>query len=351
MNELERQIQERLARGPIPAAEFMALALYHPQHGYYRRAEGPWGFHGKDYYTALDAGPLLGATLALRLESVWDQLGRPARFTVLEPGAGRGWLGRDLLAAAAGGFGEAVRYLHQDDNPAARRAAETALAPWLESGQARLLAEAEALEAFEGAVISNELFDALPAQPWRWDGGRWVREVLDPAGAGWEAADPGPAGEWFRAHGGALEPGDGSVWCEELPDLVARLAGSLAKGLFLAIDYGDSAANLLGKGADLRRFRGHRVDGRWWEDPGGSDLTADVDFTRLGERLVHAGLRAAPTVSLGRWIREHAPLGRWEAEWQALPDPERIARAQNLLQLTMPGLLGERFRVLEAFRN
>ena len=99
---LAELIAARLASGPIPAAEVMALALYHPEHGYYRRLEGPWGFEGKDYYTALDCGPLLGEAVALRLEGVWEELGRPSRFTVLEAGAGRGWLGRDLLAAAKG---------------------------------------------------------------------------------------------------------------------------------------------------------------------------------------------------------------------------------------------------------
>ena len=99
---LEALLASRLMQGPLPAAEVMALALYHPEHGYYRRAAGPWGFEGKDYYTALDVGPLLGQALARRLEAAWERLGRPAVFTVLEPGAGRGWLGRDLLAAAEG---------------------------------------------------------------------------------------------------------------------------------------------------------------------------------------------------------------------------------------------------------
>ena len=79
MNLLQAQIQSRLQQGPIPAAEVMALALYHPEHGYYRRTMpdggGPWGFDGKDYYTALDLGPLLGQALALRLEAAWERLG------------------------------------------------------------------------------------------------------------------------------------------------------------------------------------------------------------------------------------------------------------------------------------
>ncbi len=160
MNPLQSLIDARLASGPVPAAEVMTLGLYHPEHGYYRRAEGPWGFAGKDYYTALDLGPLLGQTLALRLEAAWERLDRPARFTALEPGAGRGWLGRDVLNAVSGPFAEALVYVHRDDNPAAKHAAEEALAPFLPANRARFVPEAEALEPFVGAVFSNELFCA-----------------------------------------------------------------------------------------------------------------------------------------------------------------------------------------------
>lgn len=347
---LAELIAARLASGPIPAAEVMALALYHPEHGYYRRAEGPWGFEGKDYYTALDCGPLLGEAVARRLEGVWEELGRPSRFTVLEAGAGRGWLGRDLLAAAQGPFASALRYLHRDNNPAARRAAEEALASWLAAGQARFVSEAETLDPFLGAVVSNELFDALPAQPWRWSGEGWEREVLTSAGSAWQRTEPGAAGAWFSTQA-ELEPGDGSVWAEGLPALAGALAGCLAQGLFLAIDYGDSAARLLAKGADLRRYRGHTVDGNWWEGLGEADLTADVDFTHLGAVLETHGLAEISTQSLGRWVREHGPLAQWEAQWQELDAALRMRCMENLLALTLPGMMGDRFKVLEAWRR
>jgi NADH dehydrogenase [ubiquinone] 1 alpha subcomplex assembly factor 7 len=343
VNPLNELLQTRLAQGPVPAADVMALGLYHPVHGYYRRTEGPWGFDGKDYYTALDMGPLLGQTLALRLEAAWQRLGRPARFTALEPGAGRGWLGRDVLNAVTGVFADALVYVHRDDNPAARRAAEEALAPFLATKRARFVAESESLEPFVGAVFSNELFDALPAQPWRWDGTQWTREVLTAAGPEWQTADPGAAGAWFESQTDGLDLRDGSIWCEALPKLEA--------GLFLAVDYGEAADRLLAKGADLRRFKAHTVDGRWHEDLGTADLTADVDFTRLAAQLEAEGFSDLGHVELSKWIRTHAPLDQWGAQWMALPDLERKARTENLLQLTLPNMLGSRFRVLEGWKG
>jgi len=353
MNPLAISIQTLALQGPIPASEVMALALYDPEHGYYRRAEGPWGFEGKDYYTALDLGPLLGQTIALRLEAAWKRLDRPSSFTVVEPGAGRGWLGRDLLASATGDFAEALRYIHRDDNPAARRHAEEALAPW--SRKVQFASESESLRPFTGAVMSNELFDALPAQPWRFDGTRWTMEVLTASGPEWHASDKSEPQAWFEgvmaAKGETLEASDGSIWCAALPRVVSTLAGALTRGLFLAIDYGDTAERLLAKGSDLRRFKGHTVDGKWWEDLGESDLTADVDFTRLASLLEREGLTETGHQELSKWIRTHAPLMAWEADWQELPTADRMKRMENLLQLTLPGMMGARFRVLEAWRG
>jgi SAM-dependent MidA family methyltransferase len=327
----------------------MALALYHPEHGYYRRTQGPWGFQGADYDTALDLGPLLGEALAGRLERVWEDLGRPDTFVVLEPGAGRGWLGRDLLAAARGAFGKALRYLHRDDNPAAAAAAREALGPHLESGCARIVGEAEALEPFVGAILSNELFDALPAQPWRWDGERWTFEALTAEGQAWLPGEPSAATDWFASQAeGGLESGDGAPWCEGLPSLLDELTPCLRAGLFITIDYGDATSRLVDKGADLRRYKGHQVDGTWWEDLGEADLTADVDFTRLALELGKRGLPSATHGSLSRWIREHAPLAEWESAWQGLDAATRMKRMENVLQLTLPTMMGERFRVLEA---
>lgn len=350
MNPLAALFAKRLAEGPLPAAEVMALGLYHPEFGYYRQAAGPWGFAGKDYYTALDLGPLLGQTLALRLESAWERLDRPARFIALEPGAGRGWLGRDVLNAVRGPFAEALVYLHRDASPAAKREAEQALAPFIGAKRVRFAAETDPLEPFTGAIFSNELFDALPAQPWRWDGLGWEREVLTLQGPAWQSADPGEAGGWFTAQAGGLEPGDGSVWCQAMPGLVHELAGALRAGLFITVDYGDAAPRLLAKGADLRRFKAHSVDGQWHEEPGEADLTADVDFTRLAHLLEGEGLQELSHLELSKWIRTHAPLEQWGVDWQSLPVPERLKRTENLLQLTLPGMMGSRFRVLEGWK-
>ena len=99
MNELGEIIREEIgARGPMTFARYMELALYHPALGYYAGgAEGrePLGWSG-DYFTSGDVSPLWGWAMARRLRQMWETLGRPDPFTVVEPGGGRGLLARDV---------------------------------------------------------------------------------------------------------------------------------------------------------------------------------------------------------------------------------------------------------------
>ncbi len=75
--------------GPIPFRRFMEVALYHPEHGYYRRPRDPFGKAG-DFFTAEQIQPVFGILMAARMRQLYRAMGEPADFTVVELGAGRG---------------------------------------------------------------------------------------------------------------------------------------------------------------------------------------------------------------------------------------------------------------------
>src|SRR5713226_5825386 len=96
VTELENQIREEIAaRGPMPFARFMELALYHPALGYYSRARDPFGVRG-DYYTSSQLQPVFGRLLAQKVAAWKSELGDPKDFTVVELGAGRGETAREV---------------------------------------------------------------------------------------------------------------------------------------------------------------------------------------------------------------------------------------------------------------
>src|SRR5580698_2017446 len=117
--------------GPISFRRFMEAALYDPAHGYYRRARDPFGKHG-DFYTAEQIQPVFGILMAARIRALYQEMGAPPDFTVVELGAGR----REMADAFAG-----WQYIPVD------------------------LDRDDALpDRFRGVVFANEFFDALPVE-------------------------------------------------------------------------------------------------------------------------------------------------------------------------------------------
>src|SRR5436305_15133271 len=82
-------------KGPISFRDFMELALYHPEEGYYNSACDRIGRQG-DFYTSAYVTSLFGKLIAKQMEEMWSLLGEKP-FTIVEYGAGTGLLCRDIL--------------------------------------------------------------------------------------------------------------------------------------------------------------------------------------------------------------------------------------------------------------
>src|SRR3979409_2424848 len=85
-------------RGPVSFAWFMEQALYHPELGYYSSGRCAIGRRG-DYFTNVSVGPLFGRLLAAQFGEMWEALGRPGDFVIVEQGEHQGEFARDVLAA------------------------------------------------------------------------------------------------------------------------------------------------------------------------------------------------------------------------------------------------------------
>jgi len=111
--------KEIAERGPVSFAWFMEQALYHPEFGYYGTGRCQIGRRG-DYFTNVSVGPLLGRMLAAQFTEMWEIMGRPAAFTVVEQGAHQGDFAKDVLEAvreSAPEFLSALRYCVIEPSP------------------------------------------------------------------------------------------------------------------------------------------------------------------------------------------------------------------------------------------
>lgn len=339
MRELSQLLADEIKRnGPISFARFMAVALYHPSLGYYAGSGGgrePVGWEG-DYFTSGDLHPLWGESIARQLHQMWELLGRPPRFDVVEPGAGRGLLARDVWGWALRDTPDWAAVLHYTladrapkDSPLraareARLAAELARlgVPEGTTRWADDLADALPSGGITGCVVSNELADALPVHMVEQHDGA-LREIyvdMDATtGRFIERAGPPTSSEVatylddYHIPWRGYPDGWRAEVCLEARAWMRRVAAGVRRGFVLTIDYGDIARRLYTRHrrhGTLAVYSQHQFGERPLAQPGAQDLTAHVNFSALIQtgresslRLAGLTTQAAFLTALG--LREH----------------------------------------------
>jgi len=321
---LRQRIREH---GPLSFRDFMEAALYHPEFGYYSRLKNPLGREG-DFYTSSDLDPIFGKLLARRFNAMAEELNAaPEDFTVVELGAGRGLLARDILQS------QKFPYRILERSAAMRERQRGALegldVEWID----------ELPQDLVGCVFSNEFFDALPVhRVVRRDGK--LREIFVNEDFTEVEGDPQP-GVTAPVPEGSLA--DISM---DARDWVGRIAASLKSGFHLAIDYGYLEREFYARPrGTLMCYWQHQVT----EDPyvriGEQDITAHVNFSDLIESGRHASLLQTEFSSQMDFLIRLGIL--YEMESLAISGTAAsIERLQAMKKLILPGNMGERFKVL-----
>lgn len=339
-------IADEIAReGPIPFARFMEIALYEPRYGYYASGRAGVGKAG-DFFTSVSLGPVFGEMLAGQFLEMWEALGRPEDFTIIEQGANDAQLACDVLDALAGTALGAARFVIIEPFPVLRAIQSEKL----RGRRVSWVGSPEALPAFCGVHFSNELFDAFPVHVVRSNGIGWdeLHVASGPGGFSWEPLPP--AGEVAKAL--AFYPPRPAGYTTELRlshrAPLDSLAARLTSGFLLAIDYGMPFESLLAphRGAGtLSCHANHRRDDNPLERPGEKDITAHVDFTALARDAVRSGF-----VLEGFADQHHFLVGAAAARLRgmdgAVPSPAVRKKLLQLRMLLHPESLGTQFHAI-----
>ena len=341
------------AAGPMTFAEFMRECLYHPEYGYYSRANvRRFG----DYYTSVDVHPIFGRLLARQLVEMWESLGSPKPFLVVEAGAGVGRLAGHILDFAASAlpqFYAAARYVAVEASAARRAEHPTRLASHLAAGRFSSSAEIPA-NISAGCILSNELLDALPTHRVVMERGRLRESCVGINGDRFievlgDLSTP-LLEQYFVEQGITLSEGQQAEVCLDACRWIERAGKALGRGFVITIDYGHEARALYNQGHNrgtLLAYRDHTVTENILDAPGEQDLTAHVNFTALdlwgrSAELGRTGLvtQSQFLVALGRG-NEFADL--YET---SQTEVEKLRARLLLKNLIHPEGLGEKFQVL-----
>jgi SAM-dependent MidA family methyltransferase len=346
------------AGGALPFDRYMDAALYAPGLGYYVNGRRRFGADG-DFVTAPEISPLFGACVANQVAECLAGVGAGA--AVLEVGAGSGRLAADLLQGLErqGALPAAYRILElSPDLRQAQREALQAAVPHLLDRVTWL----DALPAapFSGVVIGNELLDAMPVHRFRRHHGDWQELCVAADGEGlgdrWvQVASPGLAGRLAQIWPDPAPVADGyrSEVNLRLGPWLNAIAGNLARGVVLLLDYGYTRREYYhperAQGTLICHFR-HRAYADPYLLPGLQDITANVDFSAVAGAAVDAGLAVAGFTTQAFFLIDNGLDALLAAS-----EPGAVSRHLDLVQgakrLTLPSEMGERFKVIALARG
>ncbi len=350
----EQEIRRRIAeQGRITFAEFMELALFWPKGGYYTSPDNI-GSEG-DFYTAPGAHPALGALLCVQAYQVWQLLGCPKAFWVLEMGAGQGLLCHDIMAYSLHlyrPFRDALRYICLDRVPS--RGIEEELPLEARSKVERLVSANIPMKGLTGFLLSNELLDSFPVhRVVPQDGGlKEIYVCLDEDGQLVEVAGfpSTPAlEERLKSLDISLPDGFHAEINLDVDPWIREVSSSLEKVVLLTIDYGHSARELY---SDQRRrgtltcFYKHTQTNDPYRHVGKQDITSQVDFTSLMDTGKRIGMDTLGFATQRAFLN-NLGLGRFMADLRTsgLKQQEMEANRMGMLDISRPGGMGD-FKVL-----
>ncbi|MDX2095596.1 MAG: SAM-dependent methyltransferase [Alphaproteobacteria bacterium] len=343
MSPLTAIIREKIATdGPISFADYMALALAHPEHGYYIKRD-PFGLAG-DFITSPEISQIFGEMIGLWCAQMWMQRGC-GPISLVELGPGRGSLMADVLRATKtmAGFHEAITIHMIETSPVLAHAQYTRLRDahprieWLD--------RVEALPDSPTLLIANEFFDALPVKQYVMsENGLRERRV------GWDEASQSfvftltEAGLGLAKSGTAIPVGTVMEHSPMSRSIMRQLAGHLRThgGAGLIIDYG-----YLGEAHHdtVQAIRAH-VFHPVLRAPGEADITAHVDFTSLMDIARAAGHGVPPLVNQGEFLLRMGAQLRLEMLLRQATPAQREPLIAGLERLISPHAMGELFKVM-----
>jgi hypothetical protein len=287
INVKELIIHDIELNGPMPLKKFLQLVLTNKQHGYYANVK-EIGKKG-DFITSPEISQLFGDIIAIWCINLWQILGSPNNFALVELGPGNGTLAADIIRATKRipGFHHAISmHFIELDNILRQRQKST-----LELFSIKKYWHDDIckLPKLPTIFIANEFFDALPITQYIRRKDQWYGISLD--------IDQKSKGLIFTempidrkiqnilAQKYSHVPQDGIIeFCEDSGVITKQIADHIKKfgggGLFIDYGYIDNVDRLFS--SSLQAVKDHKYCVAL-DNLNTADLSAHVNFTSLKE--------------------------------------------------------------------
>jgi SAM-dependent MidA family methyltransferase len=340
-------IQKIKEEGPISFHDFMEMALYYPEKGYYNSAQNKIGKSG-DYYTGADLTPAFGAMIGRQLEEMWNILGRN-HFTVVEYGAGTGVLCRDILNYIKNNkeFYDQLNYCIIEKSPSMRKKEKMYLREkvnWFET--------IHDIPDITGCILSNELLDNFSVhQVVMAD--ELMEVFVDYKNGFVELLKPAKRAlvDYLSELNVVLPNGFRTEINLEATEWIKEIAGHLRNGYIITIDYGYSSGELYSKRRNcgtLLCYNKHTINENAYVAIGEQDITSHVNFSALCHWGFKDGLMCCGLTNQAGFL---LALGFKDFLWKTLSleaegDLITMVKKEALISHILLVDMGHKFKVL-----
>ena len=351
--QLRAQIEQAitLSDGKITFADFMHRCLYTPGLGYYSNGSLKLG-EGGDFVTAPELSPLFSRTIAQQALPVLKQLSEP---NLLEFGAGSGKMAATILTELDHANHLPDNYFIIETSADLRQRQQATL----QTTVPKLINRVHWLDRlptqFTGLILANEVCDAMPVHRLLFKD-RDVDEryvTIEKGAFHWCKGPLSDPALKERANQIKALIGEGATPYETEINLAAEawtssIATILKQGAVFIIDYGHPRATYYhpqrSNGSLMCHYQ-HQGHDNPFLHIGLQDITAHVEYTALAEAAVAGGLHVAGFLSQADFLLSGG-ITTLAATDMNTNDLDMMQCASEIKRLTLPGEMGEVFKVL-----
>jgi SAM-dependent MidA family methyltransferase len=290
-----------IENGPMSFRDFMEMALYYPELGYYNAPRDKIGSAG-DFYTSANLTPAFGAMIARQIEEMWTALEKKP-FTIVEFGAGTGLLCHDILSYLKNNseLYDTLTYCIIEKSVHLQQIQKKHL-----TEKVSWFASIEEIPKINGCVLSNELIDNFAVHQVvmedqlqevfvDYDGD--FKEVLKPAAK--ELVN------YFKDLNIQLPNGFRTEVNLEALSWIKKIAQSIENGYVITIDYGNTSAELYHPrkhNGTLVCYHKHQINDNPYQCIGEQDITSHVNFSALCSFGFKNGLECCGLINQAQFL-------------------------------------------------
>lgn len=334
-------------KGLISYADYIELALYHPDHGYYMREFEKIGRSG-DFITTSNVSDIFG-----RMFSKW--FARHVEINgvapaVCEIGGGNGRFAKAFMDEWPNHSNENLTYKIIEASPYHRKLQREALARFSGFSQESGI---HSVRNFKGLIFSNELFDALPVHVVEkkagvlmeamvgLNGGRLIEKLVP--------LENEEIASFLVENRLELKEGHRIEVPLAMAKMVEAIATALEEGIVASVDYGYTAEEWMmpeRKNGSLRGYMNHHMVDDVLAFPGRMDITTHIHFDALIVAGEQNGFTTLAKLRQDEFLISAGVLAELEENYDPNPFSEKSKRNRAIRSLVMPSGMSSSFHVL-----